>query len=231
MPAIPLLLPAAKIAIPAALSAFGASKNKPQEVAQTRNLEPDYFSNFRKSLIGPYGSMLAKAGQPMYGNAERAGFMNTLNRGSANAEKNLAGRLAQRTGSLNSGAYSSGLTDIFMNRLGKEADYEAQIPMLNKEAYFKNMGSTLDMGMKWAGRAPVDQNRTETKSNGSFLSNFAGGLGAIGANAAGKGGGFPGLDKLFGGGQASGQYDWGSGTVGPGRTSPWAIEDQYNAGW
>jgi len=213
MPAIPFILPAAKIAIPAAMSAFGASKNKPQEVTKTQNIEPEYFSNFRKSLIGPYGSMLAKAGQPMYGDAERAGFMNTLNRGSNNAEKNLAGKLASRTGSVNSGAYGAGLTDIFMNRLGKEADYEAQIPMLNKEAYFKNMGSVLNMGMDWAGRAPIDQNRTETKSNGSFLSNFMGGLGAIGAGAAGKGQDPFGLDKIFRkwGGRGVGNADDGDG--------------------
>ena len=152
MPAV--AIPIAMAVGGAALSAGGKTLNKPSATSTLRNIEPEYFSNFRKSLTGPYGSMLAKAGQPMFGNAERAGFMNTLNRGSANAEKNLAGRLAQRTGSLNSGAYSSGLTDIFMNRLGKEADYEAQIPMLNKEAYFKNMGNTLGMGMNWAGRAP-----------------------------------------------------------------------------
>lgn len=233
MPAIPAILPLAKIAIPAAMSAFGASRNKPKETNNLQNIEPEYFSNFRKSLIGPYGSMLSKAGQPMYGAAEQAGFTNALNKASMGAERNLASRLAGRTGSVNSGSYGAGLNDIFMNRIGKQAEYATQIPMLNREAYFKNMGGVLGMGMNWAGRAPVDQNRTQTNSNGSFLSNFMGGLGNVGAGAAGKGVDAFGLDKIFGrgNGASGGQYDWGSGTLGPGKTSPWAIEDQYNAGW
>jgi len=170
----------------AALGAYGqAAPATKDSTSTTTPVEPGYQSAFRQSLLPKYNSLLAQAGKPVYGDAQRANFMGNLNTLANSATNNLANTLASRTGSLNGGAFSSGATNIALGRLGQMANYDAMVPAANQAAQLQNTSQVLGMGLNFVGRAPIGSTTTahQTETNGNFLSNLAGNLGNMAAGS------------------------------------------------
>lgn len=163
--------------------------------------EPGYATDFRKGIQGDINQAIGQAQAPVYGEAQKAGYLNNLNdlaNGSMDALKqNLA-----RSGALTSGRLSQGATDIGMNRNNQAAGFFSQIPFLNQQAKTAALNPLLGMGANFAGQAPVgySQSGTQQQSGTSqgttqqqqqgpgFLKGFLGGLaGMAGQGAYGSG--------------------------------------------
>ena len=61
-------------------------------------------------------------------------------------------------GTLQSGAYDTGLGDVEMQRAGGISNFMANLPFMEREARLKNMGGALGLLTGWAGAGP--QGRT-----------------------------------------------------------------------
>lgn len=155
--------------------------------------EPGYFSDFRQSLVSPYQQYLQHAQQPVYGDAQRASFLNKQNQTLNDSTQNLASQMASRGGSLNSGAFASGANNLQMARQSNVANYDMSVPALNQSAYMDNMTKALGLGTQWAGRAPVGSNTTEASQLNSTTTTNAGSfLDSLGKLLASGGGSSPG---------------------------------------
>src|SRR5690242_3161462 len=90
--------------------------------------EAQNVTDFRNSLYPQISALIANANKPVYGAAEQAQFGNTINK-NTNANLNtLASQLAARTGSVNSGAYASGVQNMLNQRGAQQAGFAMQMP-------------------------------------------------------------------------------------------------------
>lgn len=179
--------------------------------AQTGTNTPTEASNvtdFRNSLYPQINTLISNAQKPVYGAAQQAQFTNSLNKNTNAGMNTLASQLAQRTGSVNSGAYASGLQNMLAQRTGAQANYEASVPGWNQAAQTQNLTSALGLGTNFAGRAPVG-NTTSGTSNGTSNTNtsqtpsvFSDILG-VGSAAMGAYTGLSGMGALGGLGQTN----------------------------
>lgn len=119
-------------------------------------------TNFRNSLYPQISNLIAQAGRPVYGAAQQAQFQNALNKNTEQGLNGLASQLAARTGSLNSGAYATGIQNMLNQRIGQQANYNAMVPAANQQAQLQNLGSALGIGANFAGRAPVGSQTSGT---------------------------------------------------------------------
>ena len=151
---------------------------------------------------------MANANQPLYGQAQQAGFLNNLNQLANNSISSLQGQLA-RTGGLNSGAMTSGATQIGLGRMGQQANYLTQVPMLNRQAQLQAAQTYGGLGNQLMSVAPRTQATNQfTQGTGtglqqqtynpSILSDIGQGLGIAGGVM-----GMPGFGGMFGGGGAA----------------------------
>lgn len=123
-------------------------------------------TDFRNSLYPQIQSLMANAAKPVYGAAQQAQFTNNLNQ-TTNANLNTLGStLAARTGSVNSGAYASGIQGQLAQRGAAQANYAAMVPQANQQAYMQNMTSALGLGNAVAGPA-LTSNTTSGTSQGN----------------------------------------------------------------
>lgn len=178
-----------------------------KSTSATNYQEAPQASGFRNSLYPQINQYLAQAQQPVYGNAQYAQQLNNLN-GLANSSINqLSSTLAGRGGSLNSGAFGAGVTNILGQRAGQLANYNMQVPMLNRQAQQQATMGGLGLATNFAGRAPVNSTTTTSQQPGigQMLGEAAGGF--LG------GGGVPGWQQLLGmGGGGQQQINQGMNT-------------------
>lgn len=169
--------------------------------------EAGNVTDFRNSLYPQISSMIANANKPVYGAAQEAQFDNKLNQNTNANMNSLASSVAGRTGSLNSGAFQGGAQNMLNQRGAAQASYAMQVPMLNQQAQFQNLGSALGLATNFSGRAPVgnttDSEQSQTPGLGNVLTSLAGaGLGmASGGMMGGFGGG--GLMGMLSGGNTA----------------------------
>jgi hypothetical protein len=212
--AIPAIASVASSVIGAAASrkGSGASSTSGNNINQTQTpVEDPLWASFRNSLMPMMMQELNNAQQPVYGEAQKTGFMNELNDLAKASVSSLKNNLAA-TGSLRSGRAATGLASIEQDKLGKAAGFFSQLPFMEKEARFNRMGGLLGMATNWAGRAPVGMKTTGTSDGTNqysqqgpgFWSQF--GTDMAGQLALGKSGAFgwmfpkPKPTGVFGGG-------------------------------
>jgi hypothetical protein len=192
----------------AALGALGSSGKQgglktTQLSTSTQNInqfneavEPDYFSNFRQGLIPMFMQQLQKAmGEPVYGDAQKASYLQDLNSSYAGNEAALKSSMA-RSGRLDSGTFDSALGDLGMSMAGQKSQFFSDLPFKEREAQFARTLPLLQLGAGWSGNAPVSQRITGTnvttgnmsgntvQEGPSFGRSFASGLGGLMANGA-----------------------------------------------
>lgn len=136
-----------------------------------KNVEPDYFSQFRQGLMGQYGSELNKAqNESIYGPAQKAQYISGQNDLASAASEAAKAGLA-RMGRLNSGAADEAAGNIEYQKFGNISNFYSQLPFMEQQARNTRVDSLMGMGANWAGRAPVDQNITgNTSSTGQSQS-------------------------------------------------------------
>jgi hypothetical protein len=173
--------------------------------------EPGYFDQFRQSLIPQYNSMMRKAQQPIYGDAQKAQVINDANNIFNTGIGGLRSSMAAG-GRLRSGAMESAGMGMGISRAGGISNFFSQLPANEQAAQWNKMSPLLQAGMGWAGRAPVGQttqgtNTTQSTMNGvstnygtPFLQNLAYGIGGMAAGG--------GLNGIFGGQNNSNNNGW-----------------------
>lgn len=147
---------------------FGTQSQNQTTNQSVKNLEPDYFSQFREGLLGQYNSELSKAqNETIYGPAQKAQYISGQNDLASAATEAAKAGLA-RMGRLNSGAADEAAGNIEYQKFGNISNFYSQLPFMESEARFNKVSPLLTAGMNWAGRAPVDQEITgNTSSTGT----------------------------------------------------------------
>jgi hypothetical protein len=172
-----------------------SSSTQTTDMTQTPNEQP-YFADFRKGLIPQFDSMMRKAQQPIYGDAQKAGVISDANNIFNTGMQGLRGAMAAG-GRLRSGAMESAGMGMGINRAGGIASFFSQLPAMEQQAQWAKAAPLLQAGMGWAGQAPVGQTTkgtqqmtgnasgTQTQYGPSFGQNMAYGMGGMLPNILG----------------------------------------------
>lgn len=153
----------------------------------------------------------AQAQQPVYGDAQKAQFLQSQNVQEKQGQDALASKLASQ-GIQDSGATAAGLTSLESGRQANIANYEAQVPLANRQAQTAQESQALSLAMGAAAAPPTgnistssstgatsnqgDQTTTTNPGLAGLVSSIAG-LGVAGLTG-GLGGG-AGLSGMMGG--------------------------------
>lgn len=119
-----------------------------------QNIEDPMQGLFRAGVMGQFGDALSRAREPVYGDAEKAGFLNDLNDLAGGAISGLKQNLAGR-GALDSGMLNAGAEGIQKQRLSDAVKYFSQIPAMNRQYADQQENGLLGLGLNFAGRAPI----------------------------------------------------------------------------
>lgn len=159
---------------------------------------------FINSLYPQMSNLLAQSQKPVYGQAQEAGMLNSVNRATNSGLNSLAGQLAARTGSVNSGAFATGAQNMLGQRSGIMSNYAMQTPLLNQQAQQQGGLQAMQMANALAGPALRGQtgggtqsgtsNQT-TEQNSGWGNMLMSGLGSVAGLAMGSPGGLMGLGK------------------------------------
>lgn len=115
---------------------------------------------FRNKLLEVFGGELDRAQEPVFGEAQTAGFLNTLNDVSKSASDRIIQSLARR-GALRSGSGDRALRDVELNRASQAGEFFSELPFKERQARQDSVNPLLDLGFNFAGRGPT-QGRTTT---------------------------------------------------------------------
>lgn len=196
-----------------------ATQNQSQTGTNTPT-EAGNVTDFRNSLYPQINSLIANANKPVYGAPQQAEFTNNLNKNTNANFNTLASQMAQRTGSVNSGAFSGGIQNMLAQRSGAQANYAAMVPGANRAAQQQGLTSALGLGTNFAGRAPVGNvssgtgQSNSTQSTSSTPSVFSDILGVASAAM----GAYTGMSGMGGGG-GGGTPSYMSALAGPNPSS------------
>lgn len=106
---------------------------------------------------------MQQSNQPLYGQAQQANYLNNLNNLANTSIQSLQSQLA-RTGGVNSGAMASGATQIGLGRMGQQANYLANVPLMNRQAQLQGAQTYGGLGNQLMGVAP----KTDFTSGNQF---------------------------------------------------------------
>jgi hypothetical protein len=121
------------------------------------NVEDPLATLFRYGQFANLNNEIKRAqDKPIFGDAQKAGFLNQLNDMSDLSMKSLSGNLAKH-GALNSGAFAQGASDLEMNRYGQMSNFFAQLPFQEEAARAARLNPLLGLGAQMAGHGPVSQ--------------------------------------------------------------------------
>ncbi len=159
-----------------------SNQSRTQGSTTSQQTEAPNITNFRNSLYPQISQYLSQAQQPVYGQAQYGQQLNNLN-GLANSSINqLSNTFASRMGGLNAGAYAGGVGNILNNRAGQLANYNAQVPLLNRQAQMQQTIGGLQLANSVAGpalRGSQGTSDSTTSTTPSIFSDVMQGVGAI----------------------------------------------------
>jgi hypothetical protein len=102
-----------------------------------------------------------RAGQPIYGEAQKASFLSNLNDLSAAAGENLKQNLAS-SGGLDSGRAATGFQNIEMGRSGQAGQFFGNLPFMEQEAQGKRFNDLFGLANNFLASGPRGQRTTGT---------------------------------------------------------------------
>lgn len=175
---LPMLLGAG---LSAAQGALGGNKNKQEQnttstsstdksFEQSQNQATNQQRTFdenpmlaaaRDALLPILGSEFNKAQKPIYGQAQQAGFMQSLNELAQSAMQRMTQGVAA-SGGLHSGRFAGGTQDIERQRMGQASQFFANLPMQEEQARSNKIKDLLGLATNWLGRGPINENITGT---------------------------------------------------------------------
>lgn len=151
-------------------------------------------------------NMMARASQPIYGDAQKANYLESLNQLADASSKHLASSLAGR-GIMDSGAFSAGQTGIEAGRLGQASSFFSQLPFQEQAAQDARQKSALGLSIAAAAAPPTGQtsgstSNSQSSSDTSSKTTTDPGISGLVSSLAGLGFGatLGGLGSLMGGG-------------------------------
>lgn len=218
-------------------------KSYEQQQNQSTNQQHTYDENpllaaARDALLPILGSEFNKAQKPIYGQAQQAGFMQSLNELAQSAMQRMTQGVAG-SGGLHSGRFAGGTQDIEKQRMGQASQFFANLPAQEEQARSTKVNNLLGLATNWLGRGPVNENisgTAESTAKGTEKSTTVGNQQTTGSSGA-DGGWRGGLGNLigFGGGvlgdTISGQGSrWGIGNSRPPGASSSGWDDYRNNG-
>lgn len=189
---------------------------------------------------------LARASRPVYGDAQKAAFIESQNAQTNAGESKLASVLSGK-GILDSGAFSGGVTGLEAGRQGNLSGFFSQLPFQEQAAQANNQKNALGMSIAAAAAPPTgqlsgstsnSQNTSDSKSQtttdpgiSGLVSSIAGlGFGALtgGLGSMMGGGSFgSGFGQALGGGGGPA----GGGNGGGGWSNPVGNDNWYQQAW
>ena len=156
----------------------GAGKQQSQTTTPT---QPSWLTGFQQGLIPQFQNAMFKAQQPVYGPGQEASYIQGQQRNTQQAGNTMLSQLA-RSGALNSGRAEQGLTGLQNNLQSNIANFQSQVPFLNKQMENQQTNEVMGQMANWAGRPPSS---TTTTANGpSFTSGLLSNLGGLGMQGA-----------------------------------------------
>lgn len=197
---------------------WGSSKTTTQDSNQSQNsinanmpVQLPWVAQMQQGMAPQYQSLIAEANKPVYGDAQKASYMENLNDLANSATSHLSSTLAG-SGQLNSGQFGKQAMGIEQQKFGQESNFFSQLPAMERQAHMQNMLGVLGAANGFATSAPTGSISTGSSSGTSDstsveksspgLSGLVGGLMgmAMGPMMGGLGGGIAGgLNGMFGG--------------------------------
>lgn len=123
--------------------------------------EPGYATDFRKETMANTQNAINQAQAPVYGDAQKASYLNSLN-DLANSSMDSLKQNLSRSGALTSGRLSQGVSDIDSARNSQAAGFFSQIPFLNAQARTATLNPLLATQAGLAGKAPTGYTQSQT---------------------------------------------------------------------
>ena len=153
---------------------------------------------FQQSLFPQIQKAIGLAQEPVYGEANKASYLQGLDQLANASMTNLRANLA-RSGAMDSGRMSQGLTDINMDRNRQASQFFSQIPFLNRQATMQALPGLFGAGSQLLGVGPRSQTSSGTEHGSQTTSSpWWSGL-AQGAMGAAMNAFVPGLGSIMGG--------------------------------
>ena len=137
------------------------STSKINSLQQT--IEPEYWTQFRKSIMTPFQQQLGEAQKPVYGNAQIADSLGKYNALYNSGVKGLRSNLA-RYGRQDSGALDMGASNLMSEKLAGQTGFMSQLPFMESQAKQSRMMQLLGLGANWSGAAPTSTQTTGTNT-------------------------------------------------------------------
>lgn len=137
-------------------TAESQQQTQQQQAGATLNVEDPALSGFRSGLTSLFGQEYKKAQQPVFGDAQKASYLNSLNDLSAQSMDTLKSHLAG-VGALDSGATAQGMSGIEQGRFGQYANFLGQLPFQEEQRRAQVSQNLLGLGLNFAGRGPTQQ--------------------------------------------------------------------------
>lgn len=203
---------------------WGSSKSTTQDSTQQQNsvnanmpVQLPWVAQMQKGMAPQYQNLIAQANAPVYGDAQKASYMENLNDLANSATSHLSSTLAG-SGQLNSGQFGKAATGIEQQKFGQESNFFSQLPAMERQAHMQNMMGALGAANGFLSSTPTGNISTGSSSGSSDsssveksspgLSGLVGGLMgmALGPMMGGLGGGIAGgMNGMFGGQGSFGQ--------------------------
>jgi hypothetical protein len=154
--------------------------NTPMQSAQVQGVN--------NMVLGQLPGLIQSANSPVYGDAQKASYMNSLNDLANAASKHLSSTLAGQ-GALQSGLNEQGQLGIQQNRLSNASNFFSQLPFAEKQAHLSNLSGALQTSQGIANSIPYATNASGTgqqTSQGSQTQTSSPGLGQLVGGLAGQ---------------------------------------------
>jgi hypothetical protein len=115
---------------------------------------------------GMFNRLNARLGMnaPVFGDAQKSGFLSNLNDLSGAAMENLKQNLAS-SGALDSGRFAAGARDIEMGRVGQAGQFFSQLPFLEQQAQDQRFAGLSQIGNQLLSTTPRSGRTTGTQSS------------------------------------------------------------------
>lgn len=125
----------------------------------TQAFETPEMAAFRLQQQRRFQDQFSRAGQPIYGEAQKAGFLSNLNDLAASAGENLKQNLAS-SGGLDSGRAATGFQNIEMGRSGQAGQFFGNLPFLEQQAQGQRFNDLSGLANNFLATGPRGQRTT-----------------------------------------------------------------------
>ncbi len=122
----------------------------------TQGTEDPILAGFRELFLGGLAGGLKTAQQPVFGEAQQAGFLEQLNDITNNSFQQIKQKFGA-SGGLGSGAEEQLTRDVAFNKAGQQVDFFRDLPFQEQQAQLSQILPFLQTGLGFVGSGPTGQ--------------------------------------------------------------------------